>query len=118
CKGAGHEDGVPSQEVRQNFCNLGYASSCRWAPTERRWDAVGVVGVSPGKRLGEEEKIPSENAARVLRLTVVYEQNNRPAGQGELEFDLSSATWLCRHEDNRIQKMAECFLEAYLRKRS
>jgi hypothetical protein len=61
----------------------------------------------------------SENEpARLVHLTYVYEQANRPAGRGELEFDLSRATWLRRHEDARIQKMAECFLESYLRKRS
>jgi len=54
----------------------------------------------------------------MLRLTYVYEQGNRPAGQGELEFDLATTFWLRRHEDARIQKMAECFLEVYLSKRS
>jgi len=98
CTAPGHEDAIPSQDVLQTFCNLGYASTCGWAP--------------------EQDSIPSENVARVLRLTVVYEQNNRPAGQGELEFDLLTAAWSRRHEDARIQKMAECFLESYLRKRS
>jgi len=35
-----------------------------------------------------------------------------------LEFDLSRAIWLQRHEDARIQKMAECFLESYLKKKA
>jgi hypothetical protein len=26
-------------------------------------------------------------------------------------------TWIVRHSDARVQKMAECFLESYLRKK-
>ena len=117
CTAPGHEGEMPAQDILEAFCNLGYASSCGWAPAERRWDAVRFAVVSPARSAPEQDRIP-ENAARVLRLTVVYEQNNRPAGQGELEFDLSTTTWLRRHEDARIQKMAECFLESYLKKRS
>jgi hypothetical protein len=118
CTAPGHEDAIPSQDILQAFCNLGYASSCGWAPVERSWDAVRFAVASPARSAREQDPIRSEKAARVLRLTVVYEQNNRPAGHGELEFDLSTTTWLRRHEDARIQKMAECFLEAYLKKRS
>ena len=125
CTAPGHEEAVPSQDVLQTFCNLGYASSCDWAPEERRWDAVRFAVAAPAKSSPELDPIaaksapPSENApARILRLTYVYEQSNRPAGQGELEFDLATTTWLRRHEDARIQKMAECFLETYLSKRS
>lgn len=118
CTAPGHEDAIPSQDVLQAFCNLGYAGSCGWAPAERGWDAVRFAVVSPARSAREQDPNPSEHAARVLRLTFVYEQNNRPAGQGELEFDLSTTTWLRRHEDARIQKMAECFLEVYLKKRS
>lgn len=119
CTAPGHEEAVPSQDVLQAFCNLGYASSCGWAPAERRWDAVRFAVVSPAKVSREFDPIPAGSGpARILRLTFVYEQNNRPAGRGELEFDLSTTTWLHRHEDARIQKMAECFLEAYLSRKS
>jgi hypothetical protein len=37
---------------------------------------------------------------------------------GDLEFDLAQAVWLRRHDDARIQKMAECFLESYLKKKA
>lgn len=115
CTAPGHEQAVPSQNVLQDLCNLGYANRCSWAPAERRWDAVRFAIASPVRN----SRDAAENEpARVLRLTYVYEQANRPAGQGELEFDLSTATWLCRHEDARIQKMAECFLESYLHKKS
>ncbi|HKV77169.1 MAG TPA: hypothetical protein VJP02_03475 [Candidatus Sulfotelmatobacter sp.] len=117
CTAPGHENAIPSQDVLQACCNLGYASRCSWAPAERHWDAVRFAVVSPA-RSSREDLIPSEIAARLLRLTVVFERNNRPAGQGELEFDLSTMTWLQHHEDARIQKMAECFLETYLSRRS
>lgn len=125
CTAPGHEEAVPSQDVLQTFCNLGYASSCGWAPAERRWDAVRIAVAAPAKSSRELDPIAAKGApasgnvpARILRLTYVYEQGNRPAGQGELEFDLATTTWLRRHEDARIQKMAECFLETYLSKRS
>jgi hypothetical protein len=116
CTAPGHEQAVPAQDVLEGSCNLGYASACGWAPVERRWDAVRFAIASPSRN--SQGAIATENTpARILRLTYVYEQANRPAGQGELEFDLSMATWLRRHEDARIQKMAECFVESYLNKR-
>jgi hypothetical protein len=53
-------------------------------------------------------------------LTLLYscERNHRPIEHGELTFDLSSSVWLSRHADERIQKMAECFLESYLKKKA
>ena len=56
--------------------------------------------------------------ARVILLHFVCERNHRPVEHGDLEFDLSRATWLVRHKDPRIQKMAECFLESYLKKKA
>ena len=41
-----------------------------------------------------------------------------PSNSGDLEFDLAQAAWLRQHHDARIQKMAECFLESYLKKKS
>jgi len=116
CTAPGHEQAVPSQNVLEDFCNLGYANSCGWAPAKRRWDAVRFAIASPARNSRDATSAENE-PARVLRVTYVYEQSNRPAGQGELEFDLSTATWLCRHEDARIQKMAECFVESYLNRR-
>jgi len=117
CTAPGHELAVPSQEVLESLCNLGYAGTCSWAPADSRCDAVRFAVVSPARNSREANS--AENAStRILRLTYVYEQANRPAGQGELEFDLATTTWLRRHEDARIQKMAECFLESYLTKRS
>ena len=119
CTAPGHEQAVPSQDVLEGFCNLGYAGSCSWAPAERRWDAVRFAVVTPAKDSKQvNPRSEVHQPARILRLNYVYELANRPAGQGQLEFDLSAATWLRRHEDARIQKMAECFVESYLNKRS
>ena len=41
-----------------------------------------------------------------------------PVSHGELEFDLLQASWLHKHDDLRMQKMAECFLESYLKKKA
>jgi hypothetical protein len=56
--------------------------------------------------------------ARILHLRYVCERNHLPVEHGDLEFDLSLATWLRRHDDARVQKMAECFLESYLKKKA
>jgi hypothetical protein len=119
CTAPGHEQAIPSQDVLETFCNLGYAAGCTWAPTERGCDAVRFAVVSPARSSRGVNTDSAENSSvRILRLVYVYEQGNRPAGRGELEFDLSSMTWGRRHDDVRIQKMAECFLETYLSRRT
>ena len=45
------------------------------------------------------------------------ELGHRPKDHGKLEFDGQAMTWVRRHTDSRVQKMAECFLETYLVKR-
>jgi hypothetical protein len=119
CTAPGHEGETPPQDVLEAFCNLGYASSCNWSPQERVWDAVRFAVNAPldsvtRSTLRGTATVP----ARILLLRYVCERNNRPAESGDLEFDLSRATWLRRHGDPRIQKMAECFLESYLKKKA
>lgn len=116
CTAPGHELQTPSQDILEAFCNLGYASSCGWAPPERQWDAVRFAVAAP-PLAGGKAKSPS-NQASVLRLNYVCERDNRPVDHGELAYDLSQATWLNLHADARIQKMAECFLGSYLKRKS
>jgi hypothetical protein len=97
------------------FCNLGYASSCSWAPQERVWDAVRFAVSARPDLAGENAS--ADTPARILRLKYVAERNHLPVEHGDLEFDLSRANWLQRHEDTRVQRMAECFLESYLKKK-
>jgi hypothetical protein len=116
CTAPGHEGELPSQDVLEAFCNLGYASGCSWSPRERVWDAVRFAVAAPQDSTGRREagKVP----ARLLILRYVCERNHRPVDHGDLEFDLARAAWLRRHDDVRVQKMAECFLESYLKKKA
>ena len=115
CTAPGHEQEVPTQDILEAFCNLGYASSCGWAPPERRWDAVRFAVAAPP--LGRKPK-SSSNQVSLLRLSYVCERDNRPVDHGELAYDFSQMMWLNLHADTRIQKMAECFLESYLKKKA
>ena len=119
CTAPGHEGELPPQYVLEAFCNLGYASSCNWSPAERVWDAVRFAVSAPPDFA--ERAAPQKVAAlpaRVLVLRYVCERDHRPVEHGDLEFDLAQAVWLRRHDDARIQKMAECFLESYLKKKA
>lgn len=116
CTALGHEGEVPPQHILEAFCNLGYASSCAWAPPQRAWDAVRFAVSAPASIGGAGP--PADAPARMLRLIYVCEREHRPITQGELMFDLARASWLQRHEDERIQKMAECFLDSYLKKKA
>lgn len=113
CTAPGHEGELPSQDVLEAFCNLGYASSCGWVPQERVWDAVRFAVIAPAAKLGCD----ADPAQRAIRLQYVGERDHRPVTSGELEFDLQESIWSRRHHDPRVQKMAECFLESYLRKK-
>ena len=119
CTAPGHEGKVPTQDVLEAFCNLGYASSCAWSPPERPWDAVRFAVAAP-RDLGQrpDSQMAAADPARVLVLRYVCERNNRPVDYGDLEFDVSRAAWLRQHNDARIQKMADCFLESYLKKKA
>jgi len=117
CTAPGHEESVPPQDILEAFCNLGYASSCPWAPGERAWDAVRFSISAPASR-DSRQAAPAEGLARILRLAYVCERDHRPVAHGNLEFDLVQSKWLCRHNDTRIQKMAECFLGSYLKKKN
>jgi hypothetical protein len=96
------------------FCNLGYANLCAWAPAERNWDAIRFAVTAPCEASRDQET----NSVRILNLRYICEKANRPADHGELEFDLSGSFWIRPHSDARIQKMAECFLDSYLRRKS
>jgi hypothetical protein len=119
CTAPGHEEQRPSQDILEAFCNLGYATGCTWAPSQRDWDAVRFAVSAPLTPNAKGASLATgDTLARMLRLTYVCERDHRPVAHGELEFDVSRATWVKLHPDLRIQKMAECFLESYLKKKS
>jgi hypothetical protein len=47
----------------------------------------------------------------------VCEIGHAPGEHGMLEFDAVAQRWSSMHTDERIQKMAECFLQSYLRRK-
>jgi len=100
CTAPGYVGAIPEHEHLHEGCNLGYAAACPKLPSERRWDAV---------RLG----IAREERAQVI-LNFVCERDHRPVDYGRLRFDLSSSSWTEAHPDPRIQRMAECLLQAHL----
>lgn len=120
CTAPGHEGQTPPQDVLEVFCNLGYASSCSWTPRERVWDAVRFAVSAPldsasrKKASGKTQDI-APVPANVLLLRYVCERDHRPVEHGELAFDLSRATWQRPHSNPSVQRMAECFLESYLK---
>jgi len=118
CTAPGHEEQTPSQDILEAFCNLGYASSCAWAPPQRVWDAVRFSVCAPGPRQAQGLANGAESTARVLRLIYVCERDHRPVESGQLELDVSRAVWTMPHADRRVQKMAECFTETYLNRRA
>lgn len=118
CTAPGHEGEAPPQDILEAFCNLGYASSCAWAPQQRSWDAVRFAVSARGSAEGEKALDVERGPARILRMTYVCERDHLPVEHGELRFDLAQAAWLNPHADVRIQKMAQCFLESYLQKKA
>src|ERR1039457_2629009 len=103
CTAPGHQGARPSDEELRSGCNLGYAKSCRRLPVERHADAVRFA-------LGEERD-------GILRVLFVWERDYLPAGHGELLYQTVSALWLQPHDDPRVQRMAECYVQAQCARR-
>ena len=108
CTAPGHEGHVPELAAQEKFCNLGYAGDCGWIPPDRAWDSVRFA-VAP-----QEKDAPS----RAVQLHYVCERDHRPMEHGRLSFDASSGGWSHKHPDNRVQKMAECFLDSWMARRN
>jgi hypothetical protein len=93
---------VSHRELRE--CNLGYALTCPRLPQTRACDSV---------RFG----IANDSGSKVL-LWFICEAGHRPVRHGTIEFDPLLKLWTTTHPDPRIQKMAECYLESYLARKS
>ena len=117
CTASGHEGATPSEGVLEKFCNLGYAEGCTWAPLIRESDSVRFAVAAPSNSSKQAASGQANSLANSLQLHFVYERSHRPVANGDLEFDLSRSVWVRGHDDPRIQRMAECFLESYLRKK-
>ena len=128
CMAPGHQGETPSQAEMEEFCNLGYASTCGRLPCDRAWDAVrfGVTGsaqIKSGRGNQSNDGLSSNCGGnvrlpnRIIQLCYVCERDHQPVEHGRLEFDPESARWIHGHADERVQKMAECFLQSHLAKR-
>ncbi len=104
CTAPGHEGVRPGEEELKSGCNLGYAKTCSRLPVERHADAVRFC-------LGEEQD-------GVVHVRFACERAYLPAGYGELLYEKVSGAWLLKHEDARVQRMAECYVQAQLAKRA
>jgi hypothetical protein len=103
CTAPGHDGVHPSDDELRSGCNLGYAKNCTRLPAARHADAVRFA-------LGEE-------SSGVLHVRFASELAHLPASHGELLYEKASATWLSSHEDARVQRMAECYVQVQLQKR-
>lgn len=99
CSAPGHEQAALDPKELES-CNLGYAHSCARLPQERSSDAMRFVASHDGE--GQ------------VSLQFVLEREHLPVAHGRLLFDVRMGIWLPPHPDGRIQRKAECFLDAYL----
>ena len=102
CTAPGHEGAQPSDEELKEGCNLGYARNCSRLPQDRSCDAV---------RFSLARDRDSK-----LSVQFVCEIAHAPAGHGILEFDAAAGRWSSTHADKRVQKMAECYMQAYMQR--
>jgi hypothetical protein len=104
CCAPGHEGVQPSDQDLHEFCNMGYASKCSRLPADRDFDAVRFsVAHDQGSR---------------LQVWFVCETGHRPMKHGNLEYDVERQQWISSHSDPRIQRMVECYVQSYLKRRS
>jgi hypothetical protein len=105
CTAPGHDGEAPGPEELHDFCNLGYAEQCPRIPRERLWDSV---------RFGARISVAENAGPQRVQVRYVCERQHLPADYGFLEFDPSRSCWTKAHPDSRVQRMAECFVTAYL----
>jgi hypothetical protein len=94
----------PLEGELKSACNLGYATNCPRLPAERHADAVRFA-------MGEE-------ADGLLRVRYAMERAHAPAGHGELVYIVASGEWQTRHGNACVQRMAECYVEVQMTRRS
>ena len=104
CSAPGHEGEEPTTAELTDGCNLGYAVSCSRIPAQRQCDSVRF---SVSRDTGSE-----------ISLCFVTEHAHLPVTHGLVTYDVGSGNWIRVHPDERIQKMARCYLESYLPRRS
>jgi hypothetical protein len=76
-------------------------------PQDRLWDSVRF----DARTICIE---PNSSATGHIQVRYVCERAHYPSDHGTLKFDFVRERWEKRHGDDRIQRMAECFLFSYL----
>src|SRR4051812_40297381 len=104
CGAPGHTGAVPTDEELKQACNLGYARNCSRMPAEHDYDALRF------SILRDHDGLVS--------ICYIAELNYLPRDNGSLLYDALGHSWPTRHPDGRVQTLAECFLKAYLDKRT
>ena len=104
CSAPGHEGVEPAEHEITQYCNLGYAAQCTRIPSQRSCDAVRFA-------------VTGDRGSHI-DLTYVCEAGHRPIDHGVLQYQVEACHWTSVHQDSRIQRMAECYLESYLRRRT
>ncbi len=104
CTAPGHEGAALGHDGLKDFCNIGYAKNCPRLPRERHADAVRFI-VTQDR--GEE-----------VALYFTTERDHAPREHGPLTFDRVHQRWIAPHPDARVQRMAECYLQSYLSRKS
>jgi len=85
------------------LCNLGYArQECSRFPA--------------GSPVDQTRFAVADETPPTLLIRVVQEGGCRPLGSVTLEFDADRQVWTTTHGDPIIQRQAEAYLEAYLRR--
>lgn len=97
----GHENTAPSDPELGSCCNLGYAHDCHRLPIDRQADAVHFC--------------VARDKNGTVEVSWVKVKDHADAGHGMLEYDRASARFSAEHADRTVQRMAECYLQVYLR---
>jgi hypothetical protein len=104
CTAPGQEGAHPAEDDLKSGCNMGYARKCGRLPADRQADAVRFA-------LGEA-------CNGILHVRFASELGYLPASHGELLYEKATGSWLQKHEDARVQRMAECYVEVQLARRA
>jgi hypothetical protein len=103
CGAPGQAGLLPNEDELKNGCNLGYARTCNRLPSERSADAVRFAIVK--ERTGD------------IEVCYAYERNYLPGDHGRLQFKLADGAWTVPGPETQLARMAQCFLQSYLRRR-
>lgn len=95
----------PGPEELRNLCNLGYArKSCPRFPAEAGPDAVRF-------------SVAQDSEDTVL-IRYVEERGHRPWDHGWLEYHVAEHKFVAAHANPLLNRLAEAYAEAYLRRRT